>query len=247
VLDLVVSGGALLLLSPLLLMVAVAVWLQDFRSPFYVAPRVARGGGTFPMVKFRSMTIGADRTGVDSTSVNDSRITPVGRFVRAYKLDELTQLWNVFKGDMSLVGPRPQVMREVDLYTVVERELLTVKPGITDLSSIVFADEGDILKDETDPDLAYGQLIRPWKSRLGLLYVHNASVRLDLELMTLTVIALISRERALTAIQRVLDVLGADDMTRQVARRERPLEPYPPPGAVAPVARRHGSTAPTLG
>src|SRR5438552_15194914 len=162
-LDVLVSGSALILLSPLLLIVAVAVWLQDFRSPFYIAPRVARGGGTFKMVKFRSMTVGADRTGVDSTSANDARITAVGRFLRAYKLDELMQLWNVFIGDMSVVGPRPQVRREVDIYTDAERELLTVQPGITDIASIVFSDEGDILKDAAEPDLMYNQLIRPWK------------------------------------------------------------------------------------
>ena len=179
-LDIVVSAGALIVLSPLLLVVATAVWLQDFHSPFYIAPRVARGNGTFRMVKFRSMTVGADRTGVDSTSASDSRITAVGRTIRAYKLDELVQLWNVLKGDMSLVGPRPQVRRDADLYTDVERGLLTARPGITDLASIVFSDEGDILKDEADPDLAYNQLIRPWKSRLGLLYVNHQSVRLDL-------------------------------------------------------------------
>ncbi len=119
-LDVVVSATALIALSPILLAAGVAVWLQDFRSPFYVAPRVARGGGTFTMVKFRSMTVGADRTGVDSTSAGDARITAVGRFLRAYKLDELMQLWNVLTGDMSLVGPRPQVRREYDLYTGAE-------------------------------------------------------------------------------------------------------------------------------
>ena len=237
-LDLLVSTAGLLVLSPVLLVLGIAIWLQDFRSPLYVAPRVGRGSSTFKMVKFRSMRVGADRSGVDSTSANDSRITAVGRFLRAYKLDELLQLWNVLRGDMSLVGPRPQVMREVDIYTESERGLLTVRPGITDLSSIVFSDEGEILKGRVDPDLAYNQLIRPWKSRLGLLYVQHRSLRLDFELIFLTALALISRERALIGVQRVLSRLNADSVTRQVAKREELLTPYPPPGTTEVVMHR---------
>ena len=139
---------------------------------------------------------------------------------------------------MSVVGPRPQVLNEVALYTHVERELLTVKPGITDLSSIVFADEGDVLKDALDPDLSYHQLIRPWKSRLGLLYVRHVSLRLDLEVVLLTGVALISRNHALAGIQRVLARLGADDQTREVARRRSSLTPYPPPGSTEVVVTR---------
>lgn len=229
--DIVVSASSLVLLSPILFVVAVAIWLQDFHSPFYLAPRIARGRGTFRMVKFRTMTVGADRTGVDSTSASDARITRIGRFLRAGKLDELMQLWNVLTGDMSLVGPRPQVRREVDLYTEVERTLLEIPPGITDLSSIVFSDEGDILKDKNDPDVAYNQLIRPWKSRLGILYAQRRSMRLDLEIILLTLVALVSRRLALAGVQRILTRLNADDVTRLVARRDAALTPYPPPGA----------------
>ena len=236
--DVVVSATALLLLSPLLILVAVAVWLQDFHSPFYIPLRAARNGGTFRMVKFRSMTVGADRSGVDSTSATDSRITPVGRLIRAGKLDELVQLWNVLLGHMSLVGPRPQVMREVALYTAEEQGLLTVAPGITDLASIVFSDEGEILKDEPDPDLAYHQLIRPWKSRLGLLYVQHSSLRLDISCIFLTVIALFSRPIALAGIQRLLVRLGADEQLLRAASRAEPLAPFPPPGAQHVVTHR---------
>ncbi|MCX6622765.1 MAG: sugar transferase, partial [Acidobacteria bacterium] len=105
--DILVAALALLLFSPLLLAVMFAIWLQDRQSPFYIAQRMARGGGTFQMVKFRSMVLNADKIGGSSTAVDDRRITPVGRFVRAYKIDELIQLWNVLRGDMSLVGPRP--------------------------------------------------------------------------------------------------------------------------------------------
>lgn len=236
--DITASAAGLALVSPVLGAFALAIWLQDFRSPFYVAPRVGRGNATFKMVKLRSMTVGADRTGVDSTSADDRRITAVGRLLRAYKLDELSQLWNVLVGDMSLVGPRPNVEREVKLLTEVEREVLTVKPGITDLSSIVFSDEGEILAGRPDPDVSYHQLIRPWKSRLGLLYVRKQSLRLDLELVALTVVAIVSRPRALAGVQRILARLGADDQLRRVARRDEPLIPSPPPGANAVVSWR---------
>jgi lipopolysaccharide/colanic/teichoic acid biosynthesis glycosyltransferase len=116
VFDFVAAACGLLVFSPLLLAVMLAIWLQDRRSPFYIAHRAARGGGTFRMVKFRSMVVNADRMGGASTATTDRRITPVGKFVRAYKLDELIQLWNVVMGDMSLVGPRPQVLRCRALY-----------------------------------------------------------------------------------------------------------------------------------
>lgn len=236
--DIVVSLLGLIIASPILVPVMVAVWLQDFHSPFYIAPRVGKGGGAFRMVKLRSMVIGADKTGIDSTAAGDKRITGVGRFIRCYKLDELSQLWNVLKGDMSLVGPRPQVQRDVALYTVEERRLLSVKPGITDISSIVFADEGEILKDKPDPDLAYNQLIRPWKSRLGLLYIDHQSLLLDLRLIYLTAATILSRQRALNGIQSILNDLRADEMLKSVAKRQESLRPYPPPGATEIVTQR---------
>ena len=173
--DVLVSFFGLLFLSPVLAVVMFFIWKQDRHSPFYVAPRVGKDGRIFRVVKLRSMVAGADKTGVDSTSAYDPRITSIGRFIRRFKLDEFTQLWNVLKGEMSLAGPRPNVKRETDLYTDVEKGLLSVKPGITDFSSIVFSDENDILKDSKDPDIDYNQLIRPWKSRLGLLYVKHQS------------------------------------------------------------------------
>ena len=173
IVDLILSFFALLFISPILIIFVILIFLEDQQNPFYIAKRVGKGGVNFKMIKLRSMVVNADKSGVDSTSANDSRITKIGKKVRKYKLDELTQLWNVFLGDMSLVGPRPNVQRDVDLYTDIEKKLLTVKPGITDFSSIVFSDEGDILKEKDDPDLAYNQLIRPWKSRLGLIYIKN--------------------------------------------------------------------------
>ena len=238
VFDIVVSFVGLVISSPILVPAMIAVWLQDFHSPFYIPLRVRKDGKLYRMVKLRSMVIKADKTGVDSTSARDPRITPVGHFIRKYKLDELPELWNVLWGSMSLVGPRPNVKRETDLYTDVERGLLSVKPGITDIASIVFSDENEILKDSQDPDIDYNQLIRPWKSRLGLLYVAHRSVILDIRLIVLTAVAILSRERALAGIQSILSDLNADAQLRRVSLRQEPLRPYPPPGATEIVTQR---------
>jgi len=230
--DLILAAAGLLVSSPLLLLVAAAIWWQDRHSPFYVASRMARGGGRFRMVKFRSMVANAEKIGGCSTATTDPRITAVGRFIRSYKIDELIQLWNVLRGDMSLVGPRPQVPADARLYTEEEKRMLTVRPGITDPATIVFADEGEILAGSEDPDLRYNQIIRPWKSRLALLYVDHRTFLADLRIIVLTAVALISRSAALRGVERVLERWGADEMLRAVARRDRPLFPYPPPGAL---------------
>jgi lipopolysaccharide/colanic/teichoic acid biosynthesis glycosyltransferase len=229
--DIVASGCGLLALSPLLLPIIVLVWLQDFQSPFYIAPRMARGGGKFRMIKLRSMTVDAAKSGVNSTSANDRRITPVGHFIRRFKLDEFMQLWNVLKGDMSLVGPRPQVEVDASLYTEVEKRMLTVRPGITDLASIVFSDEGDILAGSDDPDLKYNQVIRPWKSRLALLYIDHQSFWLDVRIVLLTVGAILSRESSLIKVVEILKTWKTDELVVRMAGRQEPLLPYPPPGS----------------
>lgn len=221
----------LILLSPVLLFAMLAVWLQDFCSPFYIAPRVGKNSKEFRMVKLRSMVMNADKTGVDSTSNTDRRITRVGSIIRRFKLDEITQLWNVLVGDMSLVGPRPNVRRETDLYTDEEKKLLSVKPGITDFASIVFSDEGDILSGSDDPDLSYHQLIRPGKGHLGLFYVQKASFWLDLKLIIITLVAIVSRKHALMSLAIILEKLEAPDYLKNVARRDSELVPSPPPGA----------------
>jgi len=229
--DMVVSFLGLVMASPILIAAIVAIWRQDRHSPFYIAPRVGKHGKSFKMVKLRSMVINADKSGVDSTGASDSRITRVGNLVRRYKLDELSQLWNVLKGDMSMVGPRPQVQRDVDLYTADERHLLDIRPGITDFSSIVFSDEGDILAGGNDPDLKYNQVIRPWKSRLGLLYVQKHTFFVDLQVIWLTVIAIVSRDKALNGLQHILKKLGAIEQLLRVSRRREALQAYPPPGS----------------
>ena len=236
--DFIVALLGLIALSPVLLIVSVLIWLQDRRSPFYVADRVGRDERFFRMVKFRSMAVNADKSGVDSTSSDDVRITAIGRLVRRTKLDELPQLWNVLRGQMSLVGPRPNVEREVRLYSTEEKRLLSIRPGITDLASIVFADEGEILHGQDDPDVAYNQLIRPGKNRLGLFYVENHTRAMDLQVVVLTVMNAISRRRALAGAAGAIQRRGADPGLVAIARREEPLQPTPPPGMDSIVTSR---------
>jgi lipopolysaccharide/colanic/teichoic acid biosynthesis glycosyltransferase len=236
--DIFASFFGLLFVSPILLPVMFLVWKEDKRSPFYIAPRSGRNGSTFKMVKLRSMIVDADKTGVDSTSGNDMRITPIGHKIRKFKLDELMQLWNVLIGDMSLVGPRPNVQSETDLYTHVEKGLLLVRPGITDFSSIIFSDEGEILEGADNPDLTYNQLIRPWKSRLGLIYIENQSLLLDIKLIIFTAVAIISKKRALHWVTSQLKTINVDSDIVTISKRESELMPFPPPGADKIVTER---------
>jgi lipopolysaccharide/colanic/teichoic acid biosynthesis glycosyltransferase len=247
-LDLFVSLIALTILAAPLALLAFAVWLEDRHAPLYRGPRVGRGrnpksaGRTFHMLKFRSMTPDAWKSGVNSTAAGDPRVTRIGRLLRRVKLDELPQLINVLLGDMALVGPHPQVPAEVSLYTPAECKLLTVRPGLTDLASIVFADEGEILADSPDPDLLYNQSIRPWKSRLALTYIEHASFWLDLRIVWLTLLAAVSRGRALRGVTRLLESWHAELVLLHVSRRDEPLLPWPPPGANE-IVSRHAANA----
>lgn len=223
-LDLMVGIPLFLATLPLLLVAAVAVWLEDRESPLFVAPRAGRDGVPFNMIKLRSMRRVPEMSGVTSTSASDPRITRVGRVIRSLKIDELPQLIHVIMGQMSLVGPRPQLLSEVEKYSAEERGLLDVKPGITDFASIVFADEAEILHGKSDPNRAYDLLIRPWKSSLGLFYRDVAAVTLDLKLLWLTVLNAVNRERALSKTADLLQGLGAPEELVSVARRETDLE-----------------------
>jgi lipopolysaccharide/colanic/teichoic acid biosynthesis glycosyltransferase len=234
--DITGSLFGLAILAPLIALIAVAVWIEDRRSPLFWGNRGARGGGHFRMVKFRTMVPDAWKTGVNSTAAGDRRITRVGRVLRAAKLDELPQLWNVLTGDMSLVGPRPQVATDAALYTQVERRMLTVRPGITDLASIVFADEGRILAGSADPDLFYNQTIRPWKSRLALLGIERGHLAIDVCVLLLTALAAISRAGALAGVTRILEAWNTEPMLLRMSRRLEPLLAWPPPGASQIVA-----------
>ena len=244
VIDLSGALFGLIMLSPVLLLAMTLIWLQDFESPIFRGQRVGKDGRVFNMVKLRSMVTGADKTGVSSTAATDKRITPIGKFVRRFKLDELLQLWNVLVGEMSLVGPRPNTIEAVEGYTSEERQLVSVRPGITDISSIVFSDEGDILAGSDDPDHDYDQLIRPWKSRLGLLYVRHNTIMLDLRIIVLTIIAILNRRMALAGVNRILRALDAPGDLITVALRDSKLTPHLPPGARKPTGG-NGSNPPT--
>ena len=179
-LDVAFALAAIVLTIPIVAIACIVIWAHDGRSPVYAGLRVGRFNREFWMFKLRTMIPDAHRTGGPSTSASDGRLTPLGSALRRFKLDELPQFWNVLKGDMSVVGPRPNVREAgVDRYTLEEQQLLSVRPGITDLASIVFADEGEILRDSADPHELYDAVIRPWKSRLALLYIRHRSIDLD--------------------------------------------------------------------
>ena len=183
VFDFVASLLGLLLLLPSFAVVAILIQRESSGPVFYRGVRAGRFGKPFRMFKFRTMVMDADKIGGPSSSADDPRITRVGNFLRRYKLDELPQLINVVKGEMSLVGPRPEVIQEVLLYTEEEKRLLEVRPGITDWASIRFRNEGEILRGSADPHQAYREKIRPEKIRLGLEYVQNRSFLTDCKII----------------------------------------------------------------
>lgn len=236
--DLILSSFGLIFLLPILIFTSLIIYLGDFGFPLYVADRVGKNGKIFKIYKLRSMVINADKTGVDSTSANDRRITRVGKFVRKYKLDEFCQLINVIKGEMSLVGPRPNVKRETDLYTNEEKRILSILPGITDIASIVFSDESDILAPFSDPDLAYNQLIRPRKNLLAILYLQNKNLLLDIKLILITVIAILNKPYAIKLLTRVVRKISRGQDILEIVRRIKPLNPMPPPGSSEIVLKR---------
>ncbi len=171
---------------------AIAIKLESKGSVFYRGVRVGRGGKPFHIFKFRSMVQDAEQKGASSTSGSDSRVTRCGLFIRKFKLDELSQLINVFLGDMSLVGPRPEVQKFVDMYTDDEKIILTVRPGITDWASIKFHNEGEIIEKSgiADADEAYAKLIRPEKLLLQMKYVRERTFWMDLKIICSTILTI---------------------------------------------------------
>tara|TARA_B100000900_G_C20495374_1_gene681362 strand:+ start:374 stop:1087 length:714 start_codon:yes stop_codon:yes gene_type:complete len=225
--DIFISVIILVFFSPILFFAITTIFLYDLKSPFYKPIRVGLNNKPIIMIKLRTMRVNADQTGVESTSSKDPRITPIGHFIRSFKLDELVQLVNVIRGDMSLVGPRPQTIKGVKDYTSEESKLLSVLPGITDFSSIIFSDEGNILENSSDPDLDYDMLIRPWKSRLGLFYIEKKSLTLNIKLILLTALAIISKKKALKILNKILIRLNAKENLIKISLRDSSLVPYP--------------------
>jgi len=184
--------GLAVLVLPLLL-VAALIRLHDGGPVFYRGVRIGRSGKSFLIFKFRTMVVNADRIGGHSTADDDARVTAIGGFLRKCKLDELPQLINVLLGQMSLVGPRPEVSEYVALFTEEEKAILNVRPGITDWASIWNPDEGALLAGSDDPERAYLEKIRPEKIRLQLKYVREHSFRVDLKILFLTLTTLLFR------------------------------------------------------
>jgi lipopolysaccharide/colanic/teichoic acid biosynthesis glycosyltransferase len=192
--DSIASFFGLIILSPILLLIALLIKFDSPGPIFYLGERIGLGGKKFKIFKFRTMVQDAERIGASSTSEEDPRISNIGRILRKYKLDEFPQLINVLLGDMSIVGPRPEVRKFVDLYTDEERRILTVKPGITDWASLKFDNEGEIIKKSgiEDYDEAYAKLIRPEKLKLQLKYVDNHNFLIDIEIIFRTLLKLIA-------------------------------------------------------
>lgn len=190
--DIVASGVGLLLLSPLFLLVAIWIKLDSPGPVFYRQVRVGRYNRDFRIFKFRSMRVGADKGSLVTIGGRDPRVTRSGYFIRKFKVDELPQLINVFIGDMSLVGPRPEVRHYVNYWTKEQLHVLDVRPGITDPASIKFRNENELLEKVEDPEKYYIEVIMQEKLRLYLEYVENHSFWYDIKLIFQTFVAIIA-------------------------------------------------------
>ena len=193
--DIVLSCLGLLLLSPLFVVVAVWIVIDNPGPIFYRQMRVGKDGKDFGLLKFRSMRVGADKSSLITIGEHDSRITRAGYYIRKYKLDELPQLWNVLVGDMSLVGPRPEVRKYVDLYTPEQMKVLSVRPGLTDYASIRYVNENALLAASDDPEQTYIHEIMPDKLALNLKYIQEQSLWVDLKIILKTFAAIIHRSK----------------------------------------------------
>lgn len=174
--DILFSIIGLVLLSPLFTVLYLLIRIESQGGGFYSQERIGKNGKPFKLFKFRSMRIGSDKKGLITIGEKDNRITKTGFILRKYKLDELPQLWNVFIGDMSLVGPRPEVKKYTDLYTEEQKQVLQVRPGITDWASIKYVDENKILGESKNPDDAYVNLIMPNKIKLNMVYIQHQTL-----------------------------------------------------------------------
>ena len=186
--DIICSGLGLVILSPFLLFVAIRIKMGSDGPVFFKQIRVGEKGKEFEILKFRTMVVDAEKLGRQITVGNDNRITKIGAFLRKYKIDELPQLINVFKGDMSLVGPRPEVPRYVKMYTEEQRKVLDVKPGITDLASIRYRDENELLGKAENPDEFYINTIMPDKLALNMEYINKSNIFFDIYIILKTIL-----------------------------------------------------------
>jgi lipopolysaccharide/colanic/teichoic acid biosynthesis glycosyltransferase len=190
--DIAFSLTGLVMFSPIIAAVALLIKLEDRGPAFYRGVRVGKNGRPFKIFKFRSMVTNADKIGGPSTSDDDPRLLKIGKFIRNYKLDEIPQLINVLTGEMSLVGPRPEVPSEAETYTDEEKRVFLVKPGITDWASLTYHNEGEILKGSADPHQAYREKIKPGKLKLQLQYVDHHDFLTDIRIIFKTLSTLIA-------------------------------------------------------
>lgn len=191
--DVVASGLGLVAVSPIFLILAIWIKLDSKGPVFYKQMRVGRKNRDFQLYKFRSMRTGSDKKGLITVGGRDPRVTPVGYYIRKYKLDELPQLINVFIGDMSIVGPRPEVRQYVDLYTPEQMQVLSVRPGITDLASIRYHDENELLEQAEDPEKYYRKVVMPDKLKINREYINKASFWFDIRLIFCTLWTIIKK------------------------------------------------------
>ena len=189
--DVLFSGVLIIVLLPLGMVVSIWIILDDFGSPFFVQQRVGLNGRNFGLLKFRSMRKNAESQGQLTVGMKDNRITRSGYFIRKYKIDELPQLVNVFLGEMSVVGPRPEVPRYVSLYNEEQQNVLTIKPGITDFASIEYVRENELLSTSSDPEKTYIEEIMPAKLELNLKYLREQSFLTDMKIILQTIKAIL--------------------------------------------------------
>ena len=185
--DIVLSLFGLLVLLPFFVVVAVVIVVDTKGGVFFLQTRVGKDNKDFKLFKFRTMGVDSERMGQLTIGGNDSRITRVGHFLRRYKLDELPQLLNVLLGDMSLVGPRPEVRRYVDLYTPEQQQVLSIKPGLTDYASIKYADESELLAKAANPEQFYIETVMPDKLAINLKYIKSRSLAMDMGILFKTI------------------------------------------------------------
>ncbi len=185
--DIVMALFGLILLSPLMLIIAGWIMVSTGLPVIYAQNRVGKNDREFRLFKFRTMKRKADELGLLTTGLMDQRITPEGRTLRKYKLDELPQMWNILNGTMSFVGPRPEVRKYVSLYNEEQRNVLSVKPGLTDYASLAYINENEILESYPDPEKAYISNIMPEKLKLNLQYIRERSFGKDLKIIRKTI------------------------------------------------------------
>lgn len=191
-LDIIFSTLGIIILLPLFLIICLIIKADSKGGCFFIQERIGKGGKPFGILKFRTMRCGADADGLLTIGTHDRRITRVGSFLRKTKIDELPQLWNVLKGEMSIVGPRPEVEKYVLLYTEEQRRVLSVRPGITDYASIEYVNENEILSQASDPDRAYIEKVMPHKIKLSMRYLEHYCVSEYLKIIFLTLKKIIS-------------------------------------------------------